>query len=119
MTPGFPNMFHPTNAGSPAVLGNAMLQHEFLADWVADCIAYMDANGYASVEPLEESADAWTGVVDTYAAHLLRKQENQYMVHVNEDDGTRFFMPFAGGMGEYVPKVRDATERGYEGFVFH
>jgi cation diffusion facilitator CzcD-associated flavoprotein CzcO len=117
MTPGFPNLFHPANAGSPAVLGNAMLQHEFFGDWIADCIEYMARNGYSTVTASAPAADEWGSVVDSYAAHLLRRQENQYMVHVN-DDGTRMFIPFAGGMGEYVPKIRDATERGYEGFVF-
>jgi cation diffusion facilitator CzcD-associated flavoprotein CzcO len=118
MTPGFPNLFHPTNAGSPSVLGNAMLQHEFLADWVADCIAYMGRSGYSSVEASEPAADEWGRIVASYAERLLRRQENQYMVHVNEDDGSRIFIPFAGGMGEYVPKVREATARGHDGLVF-
>jgi hypothetical protein len=38
------------------------------------------------------------------------------MVHVN-DDGSRLFMPFCAGMGEYVPKLLEATANNYEGFV--
>jgi cyclohexanone monooxygenase len=117
MTPGFPNLFHPANAGSPSVLGNAMLQHEFFADWVAECIEHMDRDGYATVEASEAAADDWSQVVDSFAP-VLRTQENQYMVHVNDDDGSRVFMPFAGGMGEYAPRVIEATARDYEGFVF-
>jgi cyclohexanone monooxygenase len=94
-----------------------MLMHEFLADWVADCIEHMDASGYATVQPTESAADAWGGVVARYAENLLRLQEDQYMVHVNED-GSRVFMPFTGGMGVYVPALREAVEHGYEGFVF-
>jgi cation diffusion facilitator CzcD-associated flavoprotein CzcO len=119
MTPGFPNLFHPTNAGSPSVLGNAMLQHEFFGDWITDCIKHVDKSGYSSVEASEAAADAWTLLVDSYAQRLLplRRQENQYMVHVN-DDGSRLFIPFCAGMAEYLPKVNEATARNYEGFRF-
>ena len=40
------------------------------------------------------------------------------MVHVN-DDGTRLFIPFCAGLGEYLPKIYGATSRDYEGFVFN
>ena len=43
MTPGFPNLFHPTNAGSPSVLGPLILENEFHVDWIADCIEHMRA----------------------------------------------------------------------------
>jgi cation diffusion facilitator CzcD-associated flavoprotein CzcO len=119
MTPGFPNLFHPTNAGSPAVLGNAMLQHEYFGDWITDCIGHMDHSGYATVEASAEASDEWGWTAATYAEHMLRRQENQYMVHVNEDDGSRIFIPFAGGMGEYVKHLRAATDNDYAGFVFN
>ncbi len=118
MTPGFPNLFHPTNAGSPSVLGNAMLQHEIFGDWIADCIGYMDRRGHGAIEASMTAAEEWMRLVDEYAQRILpiRRLENQYMVHVNED-GSRFFMPFCAGMGEYMPRVLEATSRNYEGFV--
>jgi cation diffusion facilitator CzcD-associated flavoprotein CzcO len=118
MTPRLPNLFHPVNAGSPAVLGNAMLLHEFSADWIADCIAYMDARGYTSVDADESAADNWGRVVATYSEGTLRLQENSYMVHVNADDGSRVLMPFPGGSGPYVEAVREATGDDYRGFSF-
>jgi cation diffusion facilitator CzcD-associated flavoprotein CzcO len=118
MTPGFPNLFHPTNAGSPSVLGNAMLQHEFFGDWIANCIAYMDDRGFASIEASDAAADEWMHVVDSYAQRMfpIRRLENQYMVHVN-GDGSRLFIPFCAGMGEYTPRVNAATENDYAGFI--
>jgi cation diffusion facilitator CzcD-associated flavoprotein CzcO len=120
MTPGFPNLFHPTNAGSPSVLGNAMVQHEFFGNWIAKCIGHMDRNGYASVEASDVAAEDWMRLVDGYAQAVvpLRRQQNQYMVHVN-DDGSRFFIPFCAGMGQYLPKINEATSSNYAGFVFH
>ncbi len=118
MTPGFPNLFHPTNAGSPSVLGNAMLQHEFFGDWIADTIKYMDDRGYASIEPTAAAAQDWMELVDAYAQRMfpIRRLQDQYMVHVNAD-GSRLFIPFCAGMGEYMPRINEATSNDYEGFI--
>jgi cation diffusion facilitator CzcD-associated flavoprotein CzcO len=118
MTPGFPNLFHPTNAGSPSVLGPLILQNEYHADWIADCIDHMQRQGYASIEATEEGADEWGAMSAAIAENMLRRQEDQYMVHVNKDDGSRIFQPWAGGMTSYVPVVRKWTAQGYRGFAF-
>jgi cation diffusion facilitator CzcD-associated flavoprotein CzcO len=118
MTPGFPNLFHPTNAGSPSVLGPLILQNEYHADWIADCIDHMKRKGYATVEATEEGADEWGRMSADIAENMLRRQEDQYMVHVNKDDGSRIFQPWAGGMTTYVPEVRSWTAQGYRGFKF-
>jgi hypothetical protein len=78
----------------------------------------MDEKGYATIEASEAAADEWDRVVASYAERLLRRQEDQYMVHVNRDDGSRIFIPFTGGMHEYVPKARAIAAQNYEGFVF-
>ena len=118
MTPGFPNLFHPTNAGSPSVLGPLILQNEFHADWIADCIAHMEQASYATIEATDEGAEVWGKMSAAVSENMLRRQENQYMVHVNPDDGSRVFQPWAGGMTTYVPEVRRMTAKGYHGFTF-
>lgn len=118
MTPGFPNLFHPTNAGSPSVLGPLILENEFHADWIADCIAHMTREGYATVEPTDEGADVWGAKSAAVAENMIRRQVDNYMVHVNADDGSRIFQPWGAGMATYVPEVRKMTENGYEGFAF-
>jgi hypothetical protein len=118
MTPGFPNFFHPTNAGSPSVLGPLFLQNEFHADWIADCIAHMKWCGYTTVEATEEGADVWGRKSAACAERMLRRQVDNYMVHVNADDGSRVFQPWGAGMVTYVPEVRGMTSRNYEGFGF-
>jgi cation diffusion facilitator CzcD-associated flavoprotein CzcO len=117
MTPGFPNLFHPTNAGSPSVLGNAMLQHEFFGDWISECISSMDKDGYSTIEASFSAAKEWMNLVDSYAKRLVpfRRAEDQYMVQVNPD-GSRWFLPFSGRMGEYLPLITKATENNYDGF---
>jgi cation diffusion facilitator CzcD-associated flavoprotein CzcO len=118
MTPGFPNFFHPTNAGSPSVLGPLILENEFHADWIADCIAHMARFGHATVEATEAGADIWGAKSTAVAENLIRRQVDNYMVHVNADDGSRVFQPWGAGMATYVPEVRRMTGRNYEGFAF-
>ncbi|MEZ5735981.1 MAG: NAD(P)/FAD-dependent oxidoreductase [Novosphingobium sp.] len=118
MTPGFPNLFHPTNAGSPSVLGPLILQNEFHADWIADCIEHMEKSGYATVEATEEGADTWARKSAAVAENMIRRMVDNYMVHVNQDDGSRIFQPWGAGMATYVPEVRKMTRNDYEGLEF-
>jgi cation diffusion facilitator CzcD-associated flavoprotein CzcO len=118
MTSGFPNLFTLTGAGSPSVLANMMLGNEQHVDFVADCIAHMDAGGLSAVEPDVAAEDAWTAHVAQVAARLLRLQVRNYMVHVNPDDNSRVFIPYTGGFDRYVKHCDDVVDRGYAGFVF-
>jgi len=117
MTTGFPNLFLPTGPGSPSVLGNLFLQNEFLMDWIGDCIGYLDARGFTTIEPSEAAQDVWTAQVAEAASRLLRLRVDNYMVHVNADDKSRVFIPYTGGFDRYVRAARDTAARGYEGFV--
>ncbi len=118
MTPRFPNLFHPTSAGSPSVLGPLILENEFHADWIADCLEHMRRRGYDTVEATEDGADIWGRKSAAVAQNLIRRQVNNYMVHVNADDASRIFQPWAAGMATYVPEVRRMTAEGYKGFAF-
>src|SRR5690606_17251592 len=96
-----PNFFFLTGPGSPSVLSNMVLMNEEHANWVADLIAHMDANGHDIVEPTEEAVAAWSDQVAEAASKLLRLGVKNYMVHVNRDDGSRVFMPYIGGVDRY------------------
>ncbi|MGE0387405.1 MAG: flavin-containing monooxygenase [Gammaproteobacteria bacterium] len=116
-TAGFPNLFLPTGPGSPSLLANLATQNEYQIDWIADCIAWMDAQGYASVEPTPEAEAEWTAHVADVAKNLLRLHVKNYMVFEAED-GTRVYMPYAAGMHRYTKRAREIAARGYEGFRF-
>lgn len=115
MSSQFPNLFLPTGAGSPSVLVNMILLNEFHMDWVADCIAYLDQRGHGTIVPTPEGEELWTAEVAEASATLLRRQVDNYMVHVNQD-GSRVFMPYAGGLDRYVPKALQVAADGYSGF---
>lgn len=116
MTSGFPNLFILTGPGSPSVLANMVLMNEHHVDWVADALSYMRERGFDTIEPTLEAQDAWTRQVAEAAGSLLRVQVNNYMVHVN-DDGSRVFMPYVGGLSAYVNYASRETDNNYPGFT--
>lgn len=115
-TTGFPNLFLPTGPGSPSVLANLAVQNEHDMDWIADCITYLYRHGYSTIEPTPEAQDEWTQHVADAASSLLRLRTNNYMVHVN-DDGSRVFIPYVGGLNKYVARCSAVAAAGYKGFI--
>ncbi|CKG99604.1 flavin-containing monooxygenase [Mycolicibacterium smegmatis] len=117
MLHGFPNLYLLTGPGSPSVLVNFNVHNVYHVDVVTDLIGYMERNGLTSVQPTLAAQEDWKQRSQAVADGLIRKQVENYMTHVNED-GTRFFIPYAGGWGNYVQIVDDVVARGYEGFEF-
>ncbi|MDV6286759.1 NAD(P)/FAD-dependent oxidoreductase [Rhodococcus jostii] len=117
MVHGFPNMYVLTGPGSPSVLVNFNVHNVFHVDYVADLISFMDGQGYAAVEATREAQDDWHTRTQEAADGLLRKQVKNYMVHVN-DDGSRVFIPYAGGWSTYVDIAKGIADKGYAGFTF-
>lgn len=116
MTHGFPNLFLVAGPGSPATLANVWAENEYHVDWVTDCILHLRENGYAVIEPTEEGERQWTAVLDRVSAPLLRRTVRNYMTHFNED-GTSYFIPFAGGLAAYIGLADEVAAKGYEGFA--
>jgi cation diffusion facilitator CzcD-associated flavoprotein CzcO len=117
MTPGFPNLLVPTGPGSPSLIANLITQNELAIDWIGDLIAYMDEHGFRSVEPSEDATRAWTAAAAATSDKLLRREVDNYMVKVNAD-GTRVFIPYAGGLDRYAAECRRLAAEGYPGLVF-
>lgn len=118
MTLGFPNLFFLTGPGSPSVLSNMVLMNEEHVNWVADLISYMDSRGWDIVEPDPEAEEEWGRIVAEAASTLLRLNVKNYMVKANED-GSRVFMPYVGGMDRYSQICTEIAGRQYEGFNFN
>jgi cation diffusion facilitator CzcD-associated flavoprotein CzcO len=118
MTCGFKNFFFLTGPGSPSVLANMVLMNEEHVNFAAGLVAHMAAHGFATVEPEPAAQAAWTGTVAEAASKLLRLGVKNYMVHVNEDDGSRVFMPYVGGLDRYAEICRGVADGLYPGFAF-
>src|ERR1700742_3614217 len=68
---GFPNLFTITGPGSPSVLCNMPVAIEQHADWIADCIAHMRANGLERIEARPDAVDKWVAEVNDVASKTL------------------------------------------------
>jgi cation diffusion facilitator CzcD-associated flavoprotein CzcO len=118
MTNEFPNLFMPTGPGSPSVLANMFAGNEHHVELIVDLIEHMAASGHTRVEAAVEDEQRWKAEMDRLARPLLRYEVNNYMVHVNDDDGSRVFMPYPGGFNRYVETCERVVDEGYRGFEF-
>jgi cation diffusion facilitator CzcD-associated flavoprotein CzcO len=117
MTRGFPNLFMMTGPGSPSVLANMMVGSVHHGDFITGLLVHMRARDLVSVEPRAEAQDGWVAHSADAAEHLIRRQVNNYMVHVN-DDGSRVFIPYTGGFAEYLRRCAVEVGSDYAGFHF-
>jgi cation diffusion facilitator CzcD-associated flavoprotein CzcO len=114
---GFPNLFTITGPGSPSVLCNMPVAIEQHADWIADCIAHMRANGLERIEARPDAVDKWVAEVNEVASKtLLPLATHSWYLGANIPGKPRVFMPYAGGMVRYREICNDVVARGYEGF---
>jgi cyclohexanone monooxygenase len=113
---GFPNLFTITGPGSPSVLTNMMVSIQQHVEWIADCIAYLDEQGHATIEATLEAQDAWVDFVNSVAGFTLFPTCNSWYLGANVPGKTRVFMPLPG-FPTYVEQCDRVAEDGYSGFV--
>jgi len=115
---GFPNLFTITGPGSPSVLMNMPVAIEYHVDWIADCIDYMRAHGWTSVEATPEAQDEWVEHVAEVGGASLFGRANSWYVGANVPGKPRVVMPYAGGQPGYRQRCDAISQSGYEGFEF-
>ena len=114
-TAGFPNFFTITGPSSPSVLTNMLPSIEQHVEWIADCIAYLDARGLRSIEATTAAEDAWVEHVNAVADRTLYPGCNSWYLGANVPGKPRVFMPYIG-FPPYVQKCKEVVANGYEGF---
>lgn len=115
---GFPNMFTITGPGSPSVLTNMPTSIEQHVEWISDCIEYMKESGLQRIEATEDAENAWVAHVNEAADRtLLPLAKSSWYLGANIPGKPRVFMPYAGGLANYIRICDDVAEKGYEGFT--
>ena len=115
---GFPNLFTITGPGSPSVLTNMPVAIEQHAEWIADCIGHMRANGLTRIEVDPGRVDGWQAAIDDAAqATLMPHTASSWYLGANIPGKPRVFMPYVGGMVKYRGICAEIAARGYDGFV--
>ncbi len=116
--PGFPNMFTITGPGSPSVLTNMPVAIEQHVEWITQCIADLQAEGFKKIEATEAATVDWLEHVNAAANKtLLPMAKHSWYLGANVPGKPRVFMPYAGGMAHYRMECEEIVKDGYRGFA--
>ena len=113
---GFPNLFNIAGPGSTAAFTNVIVAIEHHVNWIADCIAHLDAHGLAMIEANADAEAAWAVHVNTVAARTVYLSCNSWYLGANIPGKPRMFMPLFG-YPAYVEKCAQVAAQGYAGFT--
>jgi cation diffusion facilitator CzcD-associated flavoprotein CzcO len=112
----FPNFFTITGPLSPSVLANMPTAIEQHVDWIADCIAYLDKNSLATIEPKADAQENWVRHTAEVAQGTLYPKANSWYFGSNIPGKPRSFGVYLGGFGNYREQCSAIAAKGYEGF---
>ena len=115
-TVGFPNFFTVTGPQSPSVLSNMVVSIEQHADWIADCLDYMRANGFETIDPTETAEAGWAQHCADCVAITLYPLANSWYMGANVPGKPRVFYPYIGGVDAYRAACDEVVAEGYLGF---
>ncbi|MCW8277806.1 NAD(P)/FAD-dependent oxidoreductase [Pseudomonas sp. PCH199] len=113
---GFPNMFTITGPQSPSVLFNMPLGIEMHCEWIADCIEYMELNGFGSIEANRKDEDEWISHVKEVADSTLLPEATSWYSGANIPGKPQVFMVYLGGGKHYKQVITEMADKGYAGF---
>lgn len=114
--PDFPNLFMIHGPESPSVLFNMPLGAELEAEWIRDCVAFMENEGIGAIEPAPGVDQAWGEEVAEVASHTLFPHTESWYTGANIPGKHRQFAVHLGGPA-YFQRLTETAEKGYEGFV--
>ncbi len=117
---GFPNLFTVTGPGSPSVLANMVVCIEQHIEWIGACLTRMRDRGQTEVETTVEAQDAWVDHVNAVAAPTMMTASscNSWYLGANIPGKPRVFLPYVGGLNQYIARAEAVVADDYAGFVF-
>ena len=118
MSAGFPNLLTITGPSSPSVLTNVIVSIEQHVDWIAGCLAHMQAHQRHSVACTPQAEDDWMAHAQDVASKTLFANANSWYTGANIPGKPRAFLPYIGGLGNYTVICNDVAAAGYRGFTF-
>ena len=116
MTDGFPNLFLITGPQSPSILTNVIMSIEQHVEWIADCLAHMQAKGLSSIEADARAEEEWVMHTHEVASKTLFPSANSWFMGANIPGKPRVFLPYVGGFGNYTAICNEVAAAGYRGF---
>jgi cation diffusion facilitator CzcD-associated flavoprotein CzcO len=115
---GFPNLFIVQAPGSPAPASNFVAALEQHVEWIGDCITYLRAHDYQTIEALPGAQQEWVEHITSLVAPtvLVHPSCNSWYNGGNVPGKQRMYMGYTGGIPAYRRRCDDVAQAGYEGF---
>ena len=113
---GFPNLFTVNGPCNPALLTNVPVSIEHDVEWITDCIAALEADGFTSIEPTEEAERAWVRHVADAVDGTLYLEADSWWLGANIPGKPRRFMLYIGGHADFRARCDAVAKAGYTGF---
>jgi cyclohexanone monooxygenase len=113
---GFPNLFTVNGPCNPALLTNVPVSIEHDVEWISDCIAHAEREGYTAVEPTAQAQADWVQHVADALEGTLFLLADSWWLGANIPGKPRRFMMYVGGHAEFRERCDAIAAAGYEGF---
>ena len=116
---GFPNLFTVQGPGSPSAATNFVAAMEQHIEWIADCIAYLRAHGYRTIEAQDDAQREWIEHATSLVAPtvLTHPSCNSWYNGANVPGKKRMYMGYTAGIPEYRRRCDEIAANDYQGFV--
>jgi cation diffusion facilitator CzcD-associated flavoprotein CzcO len=114
---GFPNLLAVSGPCNPALSTNVPVSIEHDVEWIADAIAWCEANAITAIEPTDEAEDAWVEDTQARAAGSLFEKADSWQFGSNVPGKPRRFLLWLGGLTAFREKCAAVAAAGYEGFM--
>ncbi len=94
-----------------------ILSLEQHVDWIADCIAYLQANQLDTIEAREDATHEWAEHTAMVADRTLFTKANSWYMGANVPGKPRMFLAYIGGFDNYAARCDAVAANGFEGFA--
>ncbi len=114
---GFPNLLTVNGPCNPAVLTNVPATIEHDVEWIADCIAYLEA-ARDHVDRADRARPSRRGCATspTLVEGTLYPLADSWWMGANIPGKPRVFMAYTGGLNEFRERCAEVAAAGYEGY---
>ncbi|WP_102145559.1 flavin-containing monooxygenase [Mycobacterium hubeiense] len=115
---GLPNLFIVQAPGSPSAATNFVAALEQHVEWIGDCIGYLRAHGYRTIEALPDAQREWIEHTTALVAPtvLVHPSCNSWYNGGNVPGKKRMYMGYTAGIPEYRRRCDEIAAAGYTGF---
>ena len=114
-TAGFPNLFNVAGAGSTSAFTCVILSIEHHIDWIADCIAWLDAHGVNTIETTEKAESDWMAFVRLVATQTVFLSCNSWYLGANVPGKPRVLHAARERLPDVCGALRGGGARGLRG----